>query len=485
MKKKFLNTLAAALLTGAVAVSGLTACSSSDDNIAEETQQPAEAPAYRIVIPATIGNGTTRAVDFDADGSTITSTFKTTDIIYAYNKTQEYFYQQTFKPDADAQSANLGNNDNVAYSYLDNLERWTVGDEIVLMYKLSVKYTTDVTESYYQYDGDYSGYAQSGTASSASAHDFAVATVTVTGKTGTGTSEAPYVVTTSKATFTNLGSMFRQRFTFADADDNAIATPTVTKLIIRDENNKIANTYFPLRVAAEQDNFSKGIYLTNPDLSGDVYWAMRFAEGAGKITFLAYTSDSKVYEGTKDAPASGFANGKYYHSNTPITMKPSTSVIQPTATGTVTYATEWNRLDIFGDAIVSGYSTGWYMNIYNEASGKTLTFDNASFYRTAANSYMAIWATSLTFNLQGDNAYTTLGDGAAISNEGGTPLTLTFTGNGTLALTCTKKLNNTNPGFYNSSSLSVVAASGHTLSHTETQNADGTWTFVYTVRPTE
>lgn len=455
---------------------GLTACS-SDDSIVKETPvvtPETTNPVCRVIIPATIGGVETRAVDFGTDGATITTTFKTTDIIYAYNKTQDYFFDhRTFSPDADAQSANLRDTYDPTSNYLGSSEHWNINDEIVLMYKLSV--FVNNSESYY-------GYTQLGTAASASAHDFAVAMVTVTGKTGTGTMGDPIVVTTSKAAFTNLGSMFRQRFTFSDADDNPIATPTVTKLVIRDANNKIVNVHYPLKASAEQDLCDGGIYLKNPDLSGDVYWAMRFAEGAGKITFLAYTSDNKVYEGAKDAPASGFANGKYYHGNTPIMMKPSTNFIQPTVTGSVYYDTTWNCIEINGDATVSGYSTGWYMYIDKGASGRTLTFDNASLYRTTHNSYIYIVKPPITFNLQGDNAYTALGDVCAIDCAG----TLTFTGNGTLALTCKKNDNYSTKGFFHRSALSIEVASGHTLTVSDgVDNGDGTWTWVYTVRPTE
>ena len=473
----FMKTLLFSAAT--VALCGMTACSGSDDNIiGEQTAQDGKV-YYRISIPATIGDDAqTRAVTFDANGTDITTTFKTTDKIYAYNKTQNYFYVQNFSPDADAKSANLING---SANWLDDSDtRWVLNDEIVLMYNLSQP--GGGTNSYFQYDGN-ATIGQLGTAATASAHDFAVATITVTGKTGTGTEGDPFVIETSPATFENLGSMFRQRFTFADADDNAIATPTVTKLVITDANNKITNVYYPLKAAAEQDHITNGIYLKSPDMSTDVYWAMRFAGEAGKITFLAYTSDNQIYEGSKNAPAAGFANGKYYHSNTPVTMKPSTSVIQPTATGNYEYNTSYNYYRVTGDATFSGNSTGVRFRIWN--SGHTLTLDNASFYTTGANEYPLIYCNgTVTINLQGDNAITYLGpslSSAMAFDKQNT--TLSITGNGTLTLTCRGKRNANCPGFYTNSGDVVQAADGHTLTHTETQNADGTWTFVYTVTP--
>ena len=484
MKKTlFLKTLMLSAAT--VALFGMTACSGSDDNItADEPAQDGKV-YYRISIPATIGgDAQTRAVEFDGDGSTITTTFKTTDVIYAYNKTQKYFFQRTFKPDADAKSANLVDSYDETLNYLGSPSYWNVNDEIVLMYNLNEP--NGSANSYFRYDGEASDFMQSGTAASASAHDFAVATITVTGKTGTGTEGDPFVITTSTASFTNLGSMFRQRFTFADADDNAIATPTVTKLVITDANNKITNVYYPLKAAAEQDHITYGIYLKSPDMSTDVYWAMRFAGEAGNITFLAYTSDNQIYEGSKNAPAAGFANGKYYHSNTPVTMKPSTSVIRPTATGNYTFDTDLNLYEVTGDATFSGNSTGVRFRIWN--TGLTLTLDNTSFYYkgTSGTPFLIYCGGTVTLNLQGDNAITSLGSGnsnAIIFNQNNT--TLSITGNGTLTLTCRGKSNNTSPGFQLRSGGNdvVQAADGHTLSHTETQNADGTWTFVYTVAP--
>ncbi len=61
-----------------------------------------------------------------------------------------------------------------------------------------------------------------------------------------------------------------------------------------------------------------------------------------------------------------------------------------------------------------------------------------------------------------------------------------FTGNGTLALTCKKNDNYSTKGFFHRSKLSIEVASGHTLTVSDgVDNGDGTWTWVYTVRPTE
>lgn len=105
MKTTIKNTLALALLTGALAMSGLTACSSSEDSVAEDPTpvvNPAQPQTYRVSIPATMGDGTraatgevtetgegsetggtTRAVSF----SGTTSTFTTSECVYVYNVT--------------------------------------------------------------------------------------------------------------------------------------------------------------------------------------------------------------------------------------------------------------------------------------------------------------------------------------------------------------------------------------------------------------
>lgn len=101
MKTTIKNTLALALLTGALAMSGLTACSSSENSVAEDPTpvvNPAQPQTYRVSIPATMGDGTraatgegsetggtTRAVSFS--GTTSTSTFTTSECVYVYNVT--------------------------------------------------------------------------------------------------------------------------------------------------------------------------------------------------------------------------------------------------------------------------------------------------------------------------------------------------------------------------------------------------------------
>ena len=82
-KTSFIYSLAATFITAAVALGSLTACS-SEDNISGQVQPAqAEAHAYTISIPASMGGDAgTRAVEFGNDGSSITTYFESTDLIY-------------------------------------------------------------------------------------------------------------------------------------------------------------------------------------------------------------------------------------------------------------------------------------------------------------------------------------------------------------------------------------------------------------------
>ena len=83
MQKNFLKTLHLAFLATSMVVSGLTACSSSDDSIAEEPTpvvNPTQTNVHQVRIHATMGgDAQTRAVSFD--GTTSTSTFAETEIV--------------------------------------------------------------------------------------------------------------------------------------------------------------------------------------------------------------------------------------------------------------------------------------------------------------------------------------------------------------------------------------------------------------------
>ena len=92
MKKittNFLRTAGLSLAAATVTLCGMTACTSDDNITADEPaiEQPAEAPTFTVCIPATIGSdATTRAVEFDGNGTDITTFFQTTDKIYVYNE---------------------------------------------------------------------------------------------------------------------------------------------------------------------------------------------------------------------------------------------------------------------------------------------------------------------------------------------------------------------------------------------------------------
>ena len=100
MQKNFLKTLPLAFLATSMVVSGLTACSSSDDSIAEEPTpvvNPTQTNVHQVRIHATMGgDAQTRAVNFD--GTTSYSIFQTTEEVYVYNVTKKTMLSGTLSP---------------------------------------------------------------------------------------------------------------------------------------------------------------------------------------------------------------------------------------------------------------------------------------------------------------------------------------------------------------------------------------------------
>ena len=127
------------------------------------------------------------------------------------------------------------------------------------------------------------------------------------------------------ATFTNLQSIFRHTFSFVDWSGAAIATtPTITSLLISSPLYSIAQSFAPLKAVGDQYTCGD-IELTNPIMSGDVYFAFPFDEDKSSqydvMEFTATASNGLLYKGAKMAPLAGFQNGKYYHSSTPVVLK--------------------------------------------------------------------------------------------------------------------------------------------------------------------
>lgn len=494
MKKNFLNTLAAALLTGAVAVSGLTACSSSDDNILGEqpaTEQPAAVKTYRVSIPASFGGdgAQTRAVSFD--GTTSTSRFTTTERVYVYNKTTGEMmggYLQPTDISADGKSCNLTGT-------LTGTGTVESGNELRLFYNLTNVVTNKENDfykyyTYFRYSGN-----QDGTPSGVT--DGAEATVTVSSYTG------GVLTTMETAQFENLQSMFR--FQFIDENSSAIS---VKSLKIQSSNVALITNYYPLDT--DGPNTCNDYTVTLGTATTDyIYVAMRIEETSSDddvLTFTVTDGEGNQYKGTKAAPADGFKNGKYYHNSSAIQLTKQ-NLKKPTITWTSVdegknkEPDEYNRYAVYGpngapsEITISGTSAGYSFWMYFGAtihlSSLTATFDESREFIYSDG--------DLNLDISGTNTFTCKNYSQAITSIG----SLKLSGNGTLTVTVNDSdryglFASSNYYDYNydydkdvelppnNSDASVLAANGYTVTRSAvTNNVDGTYTWTYTVAPAQ
>ena len=482
------NTLATMLLTGAVAVSGLTACTSSDDSIAEEPTpivNPTQPQTYHVRIHASMGDGdgTTRAVSFS--GTESTSTFTTSEKVYVYNKTTGKViggYLQPTNISDDGTSCDLEGTLNGTLSE---------GNAILLLYnpsQVETGGTDDYNRNYTFFD--YYDY-QDGTVGKVI--DGATATATVGGYT------SGALTTTATASFVNAQSMFR--FQFKDGNNNLI---NVYRLIISSKNNALIRAYYPLCAPGSQ--FDAGQYdLYNHSAASDyIYLALCFDESltnGDELTFIAIKSNGDTYRATKLAPDGGFKNGKYYWNSSPIQLqanvkqKPTTlhrndggSINEPSG--------DSNGYYIYGDGsqplniTFGGTSYGYCFNLFGQSHGSVVNLDN--FTATYSNSILISSQDNITVNITGNNILMCQAEDCIVS--GGT---LKLTGNGTLTVTAGSYQSNGICGDSNYStnhssvSEEVDVTEWLALDPTKTtvmlskrkSNGDGTYTWTYTVAP--
>ena len=200
------------------------------------------------------------------------------------------------------------------YSYDTGFQPVDIGetDTYSLFYKMNGVCTRPPQYANFNYNN------QAGTAADASAHDFAKATgvtMTVVGNTLT--------VNDATVNFQLLQSMFRQHLTFVDENGNKMSpAPTISSLKISTKNKPL------VRYANPVSNNNNCMDLNVNGLDGsDLYVALTFdysqypAED-DKIIIEAYDENGNKYYVTKNAPSSGFQNGKYYYGSMELTHAP-------------------------------------------------------------------------------------------------------------------------------------------------------------------
>lgn len=487
MKNHFIDTLRwAGLSLAAVAMAALTACTNEDN----ATEPSAGARTYTVCIPASLNEGAqTRAVSFS--GTECTSTFKTSEKVYVYNATSGEMLLNGDGSDLGCLHPASISDDGTKCSLEGTLTgNIAAGDELTLFYNMNGEDSTPEKNSYYY------GY-QDGTADGAL--DGAMATVTVSNYSG-GT-----LTTTATASFTNLQSMFR--FQFQDESSNAI---TVKGLKIESKNDALTSIYYPLKSGADQYDTDYISVIPATATSDYLYVALCFDESnsAGdELTFTVTGSDDIVYQGSKAAPTAGFKNGNYYYNTAPIALTYQYQLQKPTITWTrCDHDPEPNPVDFFwtvrgtwNDAL-DDYNDDIDFKLSGTSYGYSFSMDNAGTVRLNGlnatmvnNNFIQCNGGDLTVDITGANTITC----KDISNCISASQNLKLSGSGTLTVTAKveyycglwgyNNYTDANNSYETKTATDVsaqLAADGFKVTRSSrTDNADGTYTWTYTVEP--
>ena len=490
-RKNYIFSLALALLMGTLTMS-LTACS-NEDIVANNTQQPAqgEVRTYTVSIPATIGGDEvqTRAVDFNGTDAktgqpTAIATFATTDKIYVYKKSPyaAWLSWNSETSSFDYLSPNkAGTNCTLTGSITG---QFAVGDVLVLYYNMERLDSNPVNCAFICVNQD-------GTASGVP--DFAVATVKVKSIDAAGNITFCQESNDDDETahFENQLSMFRLSFT------DGINPINVKRVIVTSSSSAIFSIYVPIR-KLYINTYPIFVDLPTPTTEY-IYVGIGINENlisvGAEMNFEVEDADGKVYKGTKAAPADGFTKGKYYYSTSRVTVTYQFTRQHPTITWTTPstpvepdvrnqYVIEDNNFDI----TLSGTSNVdfFYMGSLGTTNGTvrlngltaSLDFDTEFIYNNGGD---------LTIDLlNGSSNFT-----PRLYSAGN----LKLSGSGTLTVTTTydeycglygdnyKSSDNNHDTTTELDVTSQLAAPGYIVTRSaRTDNADGTYTWTYTVK---
>ena len=265
MRKKIYFMFALLLGAGVAFLS----CSKEDSQI--ENIDTTEKNQYHVSIPAE--KKSTKAV---ADGGT--ATFKTTENVYICNTSKgNYVDWGVLHPNANGAKA----------TFVGTLEgSYSVGNSLKVLYNTTLEGIADYT-------------TQNGTIERVT--DAGVGTVSVADIEPNGN------LITTTADIENLQSIFK--FTFKNKSTGN--TINVKHVKITSVGNKLQQSY---DVVNDTPVYGP-VEITNSTALSTVYMALRFTPTSGDpITFRVIDENGIFYQATKNAPAAGFAIGKFYNS---------------------------------------------------------------------------------------------------------------------------------------------------------------------------
>ena len=325
-------------LAALAAMTALVACTSDNDF----TEPVSDVKTYQVNIHASFGGttrandptpapplewegaGTTRAVTFD--GTTSSSTFRDGERVYVYNATSGKVMLNADGTAAGCLTPTNISADGKSCDLTGTLTGSDIAatDQLLLMYNLNDVKAGNDNDKLRQYS-NFNYNWQDGTATGVTDG----ATATMTGWSIDG----GVLTTTGTAQFQNVQSMFRFSFKDNDTGDEL----SVKQVQITSQNDALVRYYYPMRdEASRYSKYGVGMY-NDQALSGYIYMALCIDESASAadvLTFEVKDGGGNKYEGTKAAPAAGFRNGKYYYSSTPIALTLKERRTLPTITWT-------------------------------------------------------------------------------------------------------------------------------------------------------
>ena len=486
MKKTIISLSA---LTIAVALTtSFTSCSNEDLTV-ESAVQPAE-QTYTLSIPATLDNGT-RAVNLDnGDAKSGTSsssvTFTDKEEIHVYNATKKKMLTGCLTP------KNIGTDGKTCELTGKLTGKINAGDELKLFYNMNIlddEYPENAGFIYEEQD-----------ATQASLIDGAEATVTASSiKDGV-------LKTADAASFELVQSMFR--FNFVDENDKPVNIKTFR---IQSKTNSLVLYYFPLETERFKNQPMEYAYTFDKTISGVFYMAVRFNESKSsdkdQLTFIITDEEGYEYKVTKKAPKGGFKNGKYYYNKSAFKLEKTSNRVPniewiKVELGKIVYPNDHNCYYANGEEdenssklpaefSLSGISNGFCFQLQHGATihlnGLDATYENGN------NNQFVNSVSVLNLDINGENRVTCSTHSNAFSASGDVKLS----GNGTLAVTSYSaescgiyggyNYKNTNNNYEITTELDVtsqLAAEGYTVTRSARQdNADGSYTWTYTVKP--
>ena len=498
----FLRKTGLSLATATVALCGMTSCSGDDDNTSElPIEQPGVPEGYTVCIHAILDDGDTRAVSFDADGVNCTSTFSAEDRVYVFSRGDAYGNNYVGMLKGYLTPTNISPNGKSCDFVGTIYGRFYLDHRLLLAYNLNQ--FDDIYGSADHFHFDYG--AQTGAASTVI--DGAIAEVGISDYIPIQDSFDEIPVITEVATFQNVQSMFRQRLTFKDANNNTV-TPNIRSLRIRSRyslNNQYKPMYEAYRGPSWGDHCEDGgILINNPviDTNGDIYLSLRFKENTDEaLTFTVEDDANNVYEIAKAAPSGGFKTGKYYHGSMTLPLVRNIPYVTDNNNNGASIMPDYNNRFQLGSAndpiniTISGVSNGFYFSL--GGNGSVVTLSNLTATYDGSVNYFIYANDQFTFDIQGTNSITTINKDACIYAPQNCGIKLK--GNGSLTLTvkgdfpanyCGLFADLNYNGWNNQSGAteqsvnvtSLLAADGYTVTRSaRKENKDGSYTWTYTV----